>query len=154
MLISFAFFIIGNRFIVANGTKAEQSASAPHKIPFGKYHFLSQLQKFNFMQQEAKREKKNVNYSLFSVQSLHICMCSSLSDCIHMDLMVLFSVVGTIFIINAIANSNNNPREKMQQARDKKRAQRREKLHRKKNASSELNKTMKIYHWMSLIFVS
>lgn len=63
-----------------------------------------------------------------------------------MDLMVLFSVVGTIFIINAIANSNNNPREKMQQARDKKRAQRREKLHWKKNAPSELNKTMKIYH--------
>lgn len=39
-----------------------------------------------------------------------------------MDLMVLFSVVGTIFIINAIANRNNNPREKMQQARDKKKS--------------------------------
>lgn len=38
------------------------------------------------MQQEAKK----VNYALFSVQSVHICMCSSLSDCIHMA-MVFFA---------------------------------------------------------------
>lgn len=54
------------------------------------------------MQQEMQAKKTHVNYTLFSVQTLHICMCSSLSDCIHMDLMVIFSAVSAsrLFIEN------------------------------------------------------